>query len=219
MLQFFSMLSLWIQCSFHLTAHLSQEAIIQKLTGRVASGYCLGQGNSRHSWVLFYLLWYEKDMPLSPSLPYFQMVVFTESTQSSIWNRWALRMFGMEKFVQWIWACTIDDWIQWYMSYLSQCLAHRRCPIRTSGPSGKGRSHSDESPVHKAWQRLTSARAKVLLAEKCFSETFPIFSCNQNSLQPPWGSNMFSSVTQSCPTLYDPMNRSTPGLRVHHQLL
>ena len=27
----------------------------------------------------------------------------------------------------------------------------------------------------------------------------------------------FSSVAQSCPTLYDPMNRSTPGLPVHHQ--
>ena len=26
------------------------------------------------------------------------------------------------------------------------------------------------------------------------------------------------SVTQSCPTLCDPMNRSTPGLPVHHQL-
>ena len=29
----------------------------------------------------------------------------------------------------------------------------------------------------------------------------------------------FSSVAQSCPTLSDPMNRSTPGLPVHHQLL
>ena len=28
----------------------------------------------------------------------------------------------------------------------------------------------------------------------------------------------FSSVAQSCPTLYDPMNRSTPGLSVHHHL-
>ena len=28
----------------------------------------------------------------------------------------------------------------------------------------------------------------------------------------------FSSVTQSCSTLCDPMNRSTPGLPVHHQL-
>ena len=29
----------------------------------------------------------------------------------------------------------------------------------------------------------------------------------------------FSSVTQSCPTLRDPMNCSTPGLPIHHQLL
>ena len=28
----------------------------------------------------------------------------------------------------------------------------------------------------------------------------------------------FSSVAQSCPTLCDPMNRSTPGLPVHHHL-
>ena len=29
----------------------------------------------------------------------------------------------------------------------------------------------------------------------------------------------FSSVAQLCPTLWDPMNRSTPGFPVHHQLL
>ena len=28
----------------------------------------------------------------------------------------------------------------------------------------------------------------------------------------------FSSVAQSCPTLCDPMNYSTPGLPVHHEL-
>ena len=33
----------------------------------------------------------------------------------------------------------------------------------------------------------------------------------QNNIQ-------FSSVTQSCPTLCDPMDFSTPGLPVHHQL-
>ena len=31
--------------------------------------------------------------------------------------------------------------------------------------------------------------------------------------------SQFSSVAQSCPTLCDPINRSTPGLPVHHQLL
>ena len=34
----------------------------------------------------------------------------------------------------------------------------------------------------------------------------------------PYASAQFSSVTQLCPTLCDPMNRSTPGLPVHHQL-
>ena len=33
------------------------------------------------------------------------------------------------------------------------------------------------------------------------------------------GFSQFSTVTQSCPTLCDPMNRSMPGLPVHHQLL
>ena len=32
------------------------------------------------------------------------------------------------------------------------------------------------------------------------------------------GSVQFSSVAQSCPTFYNPMNSRTPGLSVHHQL-
>ena len=34
-----------------------------------------------------------------------------------------------------------------------------------------------------------------------------------------FSSVQLSSVTQSCPTLWDSMNRSMPGLPVHHQLL
>ena len=44
-------------------------------------------------------------------------------------------------------------------------------------------------------------------------------------LNPAWTSGssrfssvQFSSVSQSCPTLCNPMNHSTPGLSVHHQL-
>ena len=33
-----------------------------------------------------------------------------------------------------------------------------------------------------------------------------------------WSHIQIRSVAQSCPTLCDPMNRSTPGLPVHHQL-
>jgi len=37
-------------------------------------------------------------------------------------------------------------------------------------------------------------------------------------LLPPLSQIQFSSVAQSCPTLCDPMDRSTPGLPVHYQL-
>ena len=39
-----------------------------------------------------------------------------------------------------------------------------------------------------------------------------------HSITSSFSSVQFSSVAQSCLTLYDPMNRSTPGLPVHHQL-
>ena len=39
-----------------------------------------------------------------------------------------------------------------------------------------------------------------------------------NYIPPALQSVQFSSVAQSCPTLCDLMNRSTPGLPVHHQL-
>ena len=53
--------------------------------------------------------------------------------------------------------------------------------------------------------------------ESCSSKSFPEFSvvlkfwCISKLVQ-------FSSVAQSRPTLCDPMNRSMPGLPVHHQL-
>ena len=46
------------------------------------------------------------------------------------------------------------------------------------------------------------------------------FLCLQSPCVPTCSvaSVQFSSVAQSCPTLCDPTNRSTPGLPVHHQL-
>ena len=43
----------------------------------------------------------------------------------------------------------------------------------------------------------------------------PISDSTQLLINP---SNQIRSVAQSCPTLCNPMNRSTPGLPVHHQL-
>ena len=60
------------------------------------------------------------------------------------------------------------------------------------------------------WDVSVSSQPETeILNTQCFSgdvtQTF------FNSVQ-------FSSVTQSCPTLCDPMNRNTPGLPVHQQL-
>ena len=46
----------------------------------------------------------------------------------------------------------------------------------------------------------------------------PQFENHCTWVQVPITSVQFTSVAQSCPTLCDPMNRSTPGLPVHHQL-
>ena len=48
----------------------------------------------------------------------------------------------------------------------------------------------------------------------------PVIQCvNSGDLMYSISSVQFSSVTQSCPTLCDLMNHSTPGLPVHHSLL
>ena len=49
-----------------------------------------------------------------------------------------------------------------------------------------------------------------------FSDTHFSHSCCFSPMQ--LEMPQFSSVAQSCPTLCDPMNRSTPSLPVHHQL-
>ena len=47
---------------------------------------------------------------------------------------------------------------------------------------------------------------------------FSLISHHFPQLPLTFSSVQFSSVAQSCPTLCDPMNHSTPGLPVHHQL-
>ena len=55
----------------------------------------------------------------------------------------------------------------------------------------------------------------------CYTVLKLIYYLPIQSLQgkvPTNASDQIRSVTQSCPTLCDPMNRSTPGLPDHHQL-
>ena len=46
----------------------------------------------------------------------------------------------------------------------------------------------------------------------------PVFIAALFTIMRTWKQPQFSSVTQLCPTLCDPMNCSTPGLPVHYQL-
>ena len=77
---------------------------------------------------------------------------------------------------------------------------------------------------------ITKSRFKfhsghLLLLENCWtSQQFRVLICKMGILSPlsqtagKVQSVQFSSFAHSCPTLCDPMNRSTPGLPVHHQL-
>ena len=72
---------------------------------------------------------------------------------------------------------------------------------------------SNYSSNHSAW--MSSKHCP------CVSKTELLYFQNlvlQKSIFPPQPSVQFSSVAQSCPTLCDPMNRSMPGLLVHHHL-
>ena len=77
-------------------------------------------------------------------------------------------------------------------------------------------------PVVVPWLVLTSFMTCIQASQEAgkvvwYSQLFKNFphSCDPHSQRL---SVQFSSVTQSCPTLCDPTNRSTPGLPVHHQL-
>ena len=76
------------------------------------------------------------------------------------------------------------------------------------------------------WSPVSSIRVKLDVRDVsggliwtqgiCVSYVFqlPMIHIYVSSVKPV----QFTSVPQSCPTLCDPMNRSTPGLPVHHQL-
>ena len=82
----------------------------------------------------------------------------------------------------------------------------------------------------KLWAVLCRATQDGQVLAECSDKTWstgggtgtpPQYTCHENLMN--WrikvqAYHQFSSVTQSSPTLCDPMNRSTPGLPVHHQL-
>ena len=64
---------------------------------------------------------------------------------------------------------------------------------------------------------LLNKRCHIFTDRTATSVQFLLSQCG-SSFSESVSSVQFSSVTQLCPTLCDPMNRSTTGLPVHHQL-
>ena len=71
-----------------------------------------------------------------------------------------------------------------------------------------------ETPVYETNQSWVTLVELKTVQTTTLSPSVPLFV-------PLWlllRSDQITSVVQLCPTLCDPMNRSTPGLPVHHQL-
>ena len=95
-------------------------------------------------------------------------------------------------------------------------LTGTRLEIKPAAPAASWRREGLKES-HHAWKGQTRAKgtrgATACELSDRTGETNPPF---QHPLH--IGSVTFSSVAQSCPTLCDPIDCSTPGLPVHHQL-
>jgi len=95
----------------------------------------------------------------------------------------------------------------------------KRCPLHYRRLDYKSRKSRNTWSNRQIWSWSTEwSRAKanrVLPREHTGHSKHPLPKHKRRL----YTTDQIRSVVQSCPTLCDPMNRSTPGLPVHHQLL
>ena len=74
----------------------------------------------------------------------------------------------------------------------------------------------------RQWKAQGGMPGSLVLESRIIKHPFPPLLASEPFTRLVWQTmlfqDQFSSVTQLCPTLCDPMNCSTPGLLVHHQL-
>ena len=92
-------------------------------------------------------------------------------------------------------------------------LDEAQAGIKSAGRYINNLRYADNTTLMVESEELKS----LLMKEKEESEKLNIQKTKIMASRP-ISSVQFSSVAQLCPTLCDPMNQSTPGLPVHHQL-
>ena len=124
--------------------------------------------------------------------------------------------------------CGFDPWvgkILWSRHHLDSCLENsmdRGAQWATDHGVTKSQtqlSTHTHTMCHGPWFLTHSVPSNCVTLSLIFMQQ-PKCHCHQRTSRPPRiDSVQFSSDAQSCPTLCNPMNRSTAGLPVHHQLL
>ena len=119
-------------------------------------------------------------------------------------------MYGRERYKYTIQGCSVQ-----FSSVAQSCLT--LCdPMNCSQPGsvhGDSPGKNTEIGCHALLQGIFPTQgSNPLLPHSGFFTSWATRELHINA------SVQFRSVAQSCPTLCDPMNYSTPGLLVHHQL-
>ena len=94
----------------------------------------------------------------------------------------------------------------------SRCVFNEQSCLKTTGP------YDDLLLLSSLFHFFYFIFSAPISFSLCSPISPSLFLCSFSSLYQVFSSVQFSSVAQSCLTLCDPMNCSTPGLPVHHQL-
>ena len=106
----------------------------------------------------------------------------------------------------------------WRPTRPSRTNTPKRCPLHYRGLECKSRKSRNTWSNRQIWPWSTKwsrSKANRVLPRECTGHSK---TSSNNTREDSTHGHQFSSVAQSCPTLCDPMNHSTPGLPVHHQL-
>ena len=94
-----------------------------------------------------------------------------------------------------------------------ECFVHEIFQARILEWITISSSRVSSQPRDQTHITFLSCSCRWILTTEPFGKPTILYTWNQYDIL-----NQFSSIAQSCPTLWDPMDCSTPGLPVHHQL-